>query len=90
MVLTKDAQKQLNQYEEQLIKTLQQTNGRVIVQFMPICRGSDLMAKGLWMQAVGTNGLNFNIYIQNVQNNKQYEYNTGLLKNRNNLKQRMI
>lgn len=63
-------------YETKVRDALKQ-GAKVVYRVQPIFQGSDLMAKGVWMQAVGTNGLNFNVYLFNVQPNYQFNYATG-------------
>ncbi|MBU3851172.1 MAG: DNA/RNA non-specific endonuclease [Candidatus Paralactobacillus gallistercoris] len=63
-------------YETKVRNALKQ-GAKVIYRVQPIFQGNDLMAKGVWMQAVGTNGLNFNVYLYNVQPGYQFNYATG-------------
>lgn len=79
IVLTTDAQQQFNQYEQKIINALKQPKSKVSLQVMPIYQGNDLLAKGVWMQAVSNNGLNFNVYIHNVQQGVTYNYQTGTI-----------
>ena len=70
------SQKLISHYTQQIQQALQ--NGQqVSYQIMPIYHGKDLMSKGVWMQAAGNHGLNFNVYIYNVQPGWQYNYQTG-------------
>lgn len=51
---------------------------KVIFQAKPIFQGKDLMAKGVQLQAVSTNGkLNFNVYVFNVQPDFMFNYKNG-------------
>ncbi|MBW1606433.1 DNA/RNA non-specific endonuclease [Lactobacillus sp. Sy-1] len=51
---------------------------RVIYQVQPIFRGSELMARGVHLQALSTNGeLNFNVYLFNVQPGVVFDYSSG-------------
>ena len=64
-------------YEEMVRNALKQ-NQKVIYQAQPIFRGSELMARGVHLQALSTNGqLNFNVYIFNVQPKVKFDYSTG-------------
>ena len=64
-------------YETKVRDALRQGE-KVIYQVQPIFEGNDLMAKGVWMQAVSTNGnLNFNVFIWNVQPSYKFNYQDG-------------
>lgn len=64
-------------YEKQVRDALYQ-NKEVIYQVQPIFRGSELMARGIHLQAISTDGsLNFNVYIYNVQPGYKFNYSTG-------------
>ena len=63
-------------YESKVRDALKQ-GAKVVYRVQPIFQGNDLMAKGVWMQAVGTNGLNFNVYLYNVQPGYQFNYANG-------------
>ena len=63
-------------YETKVRNALKQ-GAKVVYRVQPIFAGNDLMAKGVWMQAVGTNGLNFNVYLYNVQPGYQFNYADG-------------
>lgn len=53
-------------------------NKRVIYQATPIFRGNELMARGINLQAISTDGqLNFNVYLFNVQPDYVFNYNDG-------------
>lgn len=67
-------------YEKQVRDALYQ-NKQVIYQVQPIFRGSELMAHGVHLQAISTDGsLNFNVFIYNVQPNYQFNYANGTAK----------
>ena len=56
-------------------------NKRVIYQATPIFRGNELMARGINLQAISTDGsLDFNVYLFNVQPRCVYNYNDGRAK----------
>ena len=64
-------------YEEMIRDALKQ-NQKVIYQAQPIFRSNELMARGVHLQAVSTDGqLNFNVYIFNVQPQVKFDYATG-------------
>ncbi len=63
-------------YETKVRNALKQ-GAKVVYQVQPIFSGNDLMAKGVWMQAIGTNGLDFNVYLYNVQPGYQFNYADG-------------
>lgn len=51
---------------------------RVIYQATPIFRGNELMARGINLQALSTNGrLDFNVYLFNVQPGYVFNYQNG-------------
>ncbi|MCH3990931.1 MAG: DNA/RNA non-specific endonuclease [Lactobacillus sp.] len=73
-------------YANQRVQTIFETKVRqalrrdckVVYQATPIFRGNELMARGINLQAVATDGsLNFNVYIFNVQPGYQFSYATG-------------
>lgn len=64
-------------YESKVRKALRK-NEKVIYQATPIFRGNELMARGINLQAISTNGdLDFNVYIFNVQPGYTFDYNNG-------------
>lgn len=63
-------------YESKVRDALKQ-GAKVVYRVQPVFQGNDLMAKGVWLQAVGSNGLNFNVYCFNVQPNYQFNYTNG-------------
>lgn len=67
-------------FEEKVRQALR-ANKKVIYQATPIFRGSDLMARGINLQAIATDGsLDFNVYIYNVQPGYIFNYRTGRAK----------
>ncbi len=53
----------------------------VVYQATPIFRGKELMARGINLQAISTDGrLDFNVYIFNVQPGYEFDYATGRAK----------
>ncbi|KOY79193.1 DNA/RNA non-specific endonuclease [Apilactobacillus kunkeei] len=73
-------------YESQVREALRKDK-KVIFQVTPIFRGNELMARGVHMQAISTDGsLNFNVYIFNVQPGVEFDYATGKSKINNEIK----
>ena len=67
-------------FESKVRRALRE-NKRVIYQATPIFRGNELMARGINLQAVSTDGsLDFNVYLFNVQPRCVYNYNDGRAK----------
>ncbi|WP_251717677.1 DNA/RNA non-specific endonuclease [Lactobacillus agrestimuris] len=67
-------------FESKVRKALRQ-NKRVIFQATPIFRGKELMARGINLQAISTDGsLDFNVYLFNVQPGYVFDYNNGRAK----------
>ena len=63
---------------EQAVRTALAQNKKVIYQVTPIFHGDDLMARGVWVQGLSTDGsLKFNKYLWNVQSGIQFDYATG-------------
>ena len=73
-------------YETKVRKALEK-NEKVVYRVQPIFEGNDLMAKGIWMQAISTNKLlNFNVYVFNVQPGYKFDYANGTSVIDNNMK----
>ena len=67
----------MTRYEEQ-IRRLLATGSNVVFKSAPIFRGDDLMARGIWLQAVSTCGeLAFSVYIFNEQPGVIFDFSTG-------------
>ncbi|GEK29638.1 DNA/RNA non-specific endonuclease [Furfurilactobacillus siliginis] len=63
---------------ESKIRTALRQNKHVIFQAQAIFSGNNLMANGVHLQALSTDGqLNFNVYLHNVQPGYQFDYATG-------------
>jgi len=63
---------------EQMVRTALAQNKKVIYQVTPIFRGNELMARGVWVQALSMDGtMKFNKYLWNVQSGMQFDYATG-------------
>lgn len=66
---------------ESKVRTALRQNKKVIYQATPIFRGKELMARGINLQAVSTDGsLDFNVYLYNVQPGYAFDYATGRAK----------
>lgn len=67
-------------FESKVRRALRE-NKKVIYQATPIFRGQELMARGINLQAISTDGqLNFNVYLFNVQPGYVFNYNNGRAK----------
>ncbi|WEV41192.1 DNA/RNA non-specific endonuclease [Lactobacillus sp. ESL0684] len=66
---------------ESKVRSALRANKRVIYQATPIFRGQELMARGINLQAVATDGsLDFNVYLFNVQPGFVFNYQDGRAK----------
>lgn len=66
---------------ESRIRVALRQNKKVIYQATPIFRGEELMARGINLQAVSTDGeLDFNVYLFNIQPGYSFNYNNGRAK----------
>lgn len=66
---------------ESKVRQALKNNQKVIYQATPIFRGKELMARGINLQAVSTDGqLDFNVYLFNVQPGYQFNYQNGRAK----------
>ena len=65
-----------NIYELRVKHSLEH-GARVILQVQPVFRGTELMARGVHIQAVGTDGLDFNVYLFNVDQGVSFDYQDG-------------
>lgn len=64
-------------FEARVRKSLRE-NKKVIFQATPIFRGNELMARGINLQAISTDGsLNFNVYLFNIQPGFKFNYQSG-------------
>lgn len=64
-------------FESRVRRALRQKQ-RVIYQATPIFRDNELMARGINLQAISTDGsLDFNVYLFNVQPGFSFDYNNG-------------
>lgn len=63
---------------EQTVRNSLAKNKKVIYQVTPVFRGNELMARGVWVQALATDGsMKLNRYLWNVENHLQFDYTTG-------------
>lgn len=64
-------------YEGQVRRAIE-SHRRVIYQATPIFRGTELMPRGINLQAISTDGtLNFNVYLANVEPGVRFDYQSG-------------
>lgn len=64
-------------YEEQVREAIK-AGSNVLYKVQPVFRGDELMARGLWAQAISDDGsVNFNVYIFNVEPGLSYDYSSG-------------
>lgn len=63
-------------WESKVRKALR-NNQKVIYEATPIFRGNELMARGINLQAISTGGLNFNVYLFNIQPGYTFNYQNG-------------
>lgn len=68
----------LMQIPEDAVREALENNKKVVYQVTPIFRNNEKMARGVWVQGQSTDGsLKFNRYIYNVQDQLQFNYQTG-------------
>lgn len=73
-------------YESKIRAALRQ-NKHVIFQAQAIFSGDNLMANGVHLQALSTDGqLDFNVYLHNVQPGYQFDYATGRSRKDNSMR----
>lgn len=66
---------------EEKVRNSIKAGHKVIYRVQPVFNGTELMARGLWAQAVSDdNSLNFNVYIYNVQPGLSFNYTDGTSK----------
>lgn len=66
------------QLTEDNVRDALSANKKVIYQVTPVYRGNDLMARGVWVQAISTDGsLHFDRYLYNVQPGLAFNYANG-------------
>ncbi|MDF7638350.1 DNA/RNA non-specific endonuclease [Lactobacillus sp. ESL0791] len=71
---------------ESKVREALRENKKVLYQATPIFRGNELMARGINLQAVSTDGsLDFNVYLFNVQPGYLFDYQNGHVKIAHNL-----
>lgn len=70
-------QRTMQIFEDQVRQALIK-HKKVIYQVTTVFRGSELMPRGYWLQAISTDkSLNFNVYVWNVEPKMQFDYVTG-------------
>lgn len=64
---------------ENLVRDTLKENKRVVYRVQPVFKGNDLMASGVWLQAYSPDdeSLNFNVYLFNIQEGFNFNYETG-------------
>lgn len=68
-------------YYEQIVRKALDQNKLVRYQVKPYYKGSELVARGTFMQAKSSDGsVNFNVYVPNIQEGVSIDYNTGYVK----------
>ncbi len=69
------------EYENKVAEYIKETNNHVLYRAIPIYYNDNLLASGVHMQALSVedngNGIKFNIYIYNVQDGIEINYQTG-------------
>lgn len=69
----------MQQYEDKVASYLRETSDHVRYEVTPVFRGTELVARGVHMQAesLRTRAIRFNIYIFNIQPGAAIDYQTG-------------
>lgn len=63
---------------ETLVRDEIKSGGKVIYQVTPVFRDSELMARGVHLEAISEDGdVNFNVYLYNVASGYTFDYATG-------------
>ena len=62
---------------EQKVRVALRQGAKVIYVVQPVFDGDDLMPKGVHLMAKATNGMQFNVYLFNVQPGFRFNYTTG-------------
>ena len=69
------------EYENKVAKYIKETNNHVLYRVTPIYENNNLVASGIQMEAMSVEdngtGIKFNIYIYNVQDGVNIDYETG-------------
>ncbi len=68
-------------FENEVARYIKETNNHVMYRVTPIFEGTDLVAKGIEMEALSVEdkgeGIKFHVYIYNVQKGIEINYETG-------------
>ena len=68
-------------YENKVANYIKETGNHVLYRVTPIFEGNNLLAKGVQMEGYSVEdngkGVNFNIFVYNVQNEIDIDYKTG-------------
>lgn len=69
------------EFENQVAEYIKDTNNHVLYRVTPIYEGTNLVAKGVQIEAYSVEdngkGIKFNIFVYNVQDGIEIDYNTG-------------
>ena len=78
-------------FENQVSNYVKKTNNHVLYRVTPIFKDNELVARGVQMEALSVEdngkGIKFNVFVYNVQNGIEIDYNTGnskLIENKEN------
>jgi DNA-entry nuclease len=68
-------------FENEVTNYIKKTNNHVLYRVTPIFEGSNLVAKGVQMEALSVEdngeGIKFNVFVYNVQNGIEIDYSNG-------------
>jgi len=69
------------EFENQVAEYVKKTNNHVLYRATPIFEGTNLLAKGVQLEALSVedngDGIKFNVFIYNVQDGIEIDYSTG-------------
>ena len=68
-------------FENKVAKYVRKTGNHVLYRVTPIFKGTELVARGIQMEALSVEdngfGIKFNVYVYNVQDRITIDYRTG-------------
>ena len=68
-------------FENEVAEYVKETDNHVMYQVTPVFEGRNLVASGVWMEAMSVEddgqGVSFNVYVYNVQPGIEIDYQTG-------------
>lgn len=71
----------MNEFELKILNYIRKTNNHVLYRVTPVFDGYNMLSKGVQMEAYSVEdnglGINFNIFVYNVQENISIDYLTG-------------